>query len=529
MSEAYDLLVIGAGPGGYVAAIRAAQLGLRTAVVEREHLGGICLNWGCIPTKALLRSAEVFHLAGASAEFGVSRDTPTADIVKMVARSREVSGRLNAGVAFLLKKNKVDVIFGEAKLLGAGAIEVSPSAKPPVLPQTPPPKGVLGPGRYQAKHIVIATGARPRVLEGLEPDGDRIWTYFEAMKPELLPASLLIVGAGAIGVEFAFFYRALGVKVTLVEALPQILPSEDEEIAAMARKSFEKQGTEILTATSVAGLEKSADGLRATLRGADGATREVSAERVLSAIGVSANVEELGLEALGVRIEKGVIATDGLGRTSVPGIYAIGDVAGAPMLAHKAEHEGVACVEAIAGVATHALDKSRIPGCVYTSPQIASVGLTETKGERGGTCAQDRALSAARQRQGDRAGRDGRAREDDLRRQIGTTARRASFRSRGDRAHPGLRDRDESRDDRGGADAQHLPASDALRDDARERARRVWARDSHLMMSVSVRLCVPAFVEALKGQARHPRVMKGHGSGTKGRSSLKQRAHRMPA
>jgi dihydrolipoamide dehydrogenase len=384
MDEAYDLLVIGAGPGGYVAAIRAAQLGLRTAVVEREHLGGICLNWGCIPTKALLRSAEVFRLAGAGAEFGVSGDAPVADIVKMVARSREVSGRLNAGVAFLLKKNKVDVIFGEAKLLGGGSIEVAPSAKPPVLPLTPPPKGVLGPGRYKARHVIIATGARPRVLKGLEPDGDRIWTYFEAMKPPRLPASLIIVGAGAIGVEFAFFYRALGVKVTLVEALPQILPSEDAEIAALARKSFERQQIEILTATTIVALDKAPDRLRASLRGADGATREVEAERLLSAVGVSANVEGLGLEALGVRVEKGVIATDGLGRTGVAGVYAIGDVAGAPMLAHKAEHEGVACVEAIAGVATHALDKTRVPGCVYTSPQIASVGLTEAKAQESG-------------------------------------------------------------------------------------------------------------------------------------------------
>ena len=384
MSDSYDLLIIGAGPGGYVAAIRAAQLGLRTAVVEREHLGGICLNWGCIPTKALLRSAEVFHLAGVSAEFGVSRDAPTADIVKMVARSREVSGRLNAGVAFLLKKNKVDVIFGEAKLLGAGAIEVSPSAKPPVLPQAPPPNGTLGPGRYEAKHIVIATGARPRVLKGLEPDGERIWTYFEAMKPQSLPASLLVVGGGAIGVEFAFFYRALGVKVTLVEALPQILPSEDAEIAALARKTFQRQGIEILTEATIVALDSGSDQLRASLKGPDGATQELSAERVLSAVGVSANVEGLGLEALGVKIENGVIEIDGLGRTSVPGIYAIGDVAGAPMLAHKAEHEGVACVEAIAGVATHALDRSRIPGCVYRSPQIASVGLTETKATEAG-------------------------------------------------------------------------------------------------------------------------------------------------
>ena len=384
MPDIYDVIVIGAGPGGYVAAIRAAQLGLKTAVVEREHLGGICLNWGCIPTKALLRSAEVFRLALAGAEYGLKAPAPGFDMAKIIARSREVAGKLNAGVGFLLKKNKIDVILGEAKLLGAGEIEVEPTKKPPVTPQPPLPKGALGPGRYRTKNIIIATGARPRVLPGMEPDGRLIWTYFEALKPEALPKSLLIVGAGAIGVEFAYFYRAFGAKVTLVEALPQILPSEDAEIAALARKAFERQGIEILTGVTVSRVEKQADGVVATLKGADGAERKIEAERLLSAAGVVANTEGLGLEALGVKIERGVIATDGLGRTNVPGVFAIGDVAGGPMLAHKAEHEGIACVETIAGVSAHPLDKARIPGCTYCQPQIASVGFTEQHAKEAG-------------------------------------------------------------------------------------------------------------------------------------------------
>jgi len=384
MPESYDLIVIGAGPGGYVAAIRAAQLGLKTAVVEREHLGGICLNWGCIPTKALLHSAEVYRLASAGAEFGLTPATPGVDLARMIARSREVSGRLNAGVGFLLKKNKVEVILGEARLAGAGEVLVEATKKPPVTPQPPAPKGALGPGAYRAKHIVVATGARPRALKGLEPDGRLIWTYFEALKPLTLPQSLLVVGAGAIGVEFAYFYRALGAKVTLVEALPQILPAEDAEIAALARKNFERQGIEILTATTVVGVEKRAESVVATLQGSGGATRQIEAERLLSAAGVVANVEGLGLEALGVKIERGVIATDGLGRTNVAGVHAIGDVVGGPMLAHKAEHEGVACVEAIAGQGAHALDKTRVPACTYAHPQIASVGYTEAHAKEAG-------------------------------------------------------------------------------------------------------------------------------------------------
>ena len=382
--DAYDVLIIGGGPGGYVAAIRAAQLGLKTAVVEREHLGGICLNWGCIPTKALLRSAEVYRLAKEGARFGVTGAEPGYDAARIVARSREAAGRLNAGVGFLMKKNKIDVIWGEARLAGKGEVSVAAPTKPPVAPQLPAPKTTLGPGVYRAKHIIVATGARPRVLPGLEPDGRLVWTYFDALKPERFPRSLLVVGGGAIGVEFASFFRTFGVEVTLVEALPQILPAEDAEIAALARKSFEKQGIVIETATTVAGLERKADSVVATLKGPDGATRAIEVERILSAAGVVANVENLGLEALGVTLERGAIRTDGLGRTNVSGLYAIGDVAGGPMLAHKAEHEGVSCVEAIAGLDAHALDKSRIPGCTYCHPQVASVGLTEEKATAAG-------------------------------------------------------------------------------------------------------------------------------------------------
>ncbi|GLI92195.1 dihydrolipoyl dehydrogenase [Methylocystis echinoides] len=380
----YDVLIIGGGPGGYVAAIRAAQLGLKTAVVEREHLGGICLNWGCIPTKALLRSAEVYRLAKEGAQFGVTGGAPGFDAARIVARSREAAARLNAGVGFLLKKNKIDVIWGEAKLSGKGEVTVAAPTKPPVTPQLPAPKTTLGAGVYQAKHIIVATGARPRVLPGLEPDGRLVWTYFEALKPERFPKSLLVVGGGAIGVEFASFYRTFGVEVTLVEALPQILAAEDAEIAALARKSFEKQGIVIRTATTVAGLEKKAESVVATLKGADGATQTLEVERVLSAAGVVANVENLGLEALGVALERGVVKIDGLGRTSVAGIYAIGDVAGGPMLAHKAEHEGVICVEGIAGLHPHPLDKGLVPGCTYCHPQVASVGLTEEKAKAAG-------------------------------------------------------------------------------------------------------------------------------------------------
>ncbi len=380
MVDPHDILIIGGGPGGYVAAVRAAQLGFKTAVVEREHLGGICLNWGCIPTKALLRSSEIFHYLNHAKDYGLTVDGRIGfDPSAVVARSRKASAQLNNGVGFLLKKNKVDIIWGEAAIPRPGEVLVASPKEPARQPPNPMPKGALGAGTYKAKNIIVATGARPRVISGIEPDGKFIWTYFEAMVPAKFPSSLIVAGSGAIGMEFASFYRTLGAKVTVVEILPQILPAEDSEIAAYARKRFEKQGIEILTSAKVTKVEKEPDGVVATVVDAQGAARAIKAERVLSAIGVTGNVENLGLENLGVKIEQGVIRTDGVGRTNVPGLYAIGDVAGPPMLAHKAEHEGVICVEAIKGLDPHPIDKTMVPGCTYCSPQIASVGLTEEK------------------------------------------------------------------------------------------------------------------------------------------------------
>ncbi len=381
----YDILVIGGGPGGYVAAIRAAQLGLKTAVVEREHLGGICLNWGCIPTKALLRSAEIYHYANHAKDYGLAlKGTIEGDAAAIVKRSRAVSGQLNNGVGFLLKKNKIDVIWGEARISQPGQVVVAASQKVAMQPQPPVPKGVLGPGNYQARHIIVATGARPRVLPGIEPDGKLIWTYFEAMVPQAFPKSLIVMGSGAIGIEFASFYRTMGAEVVVVEVLPQILPVEDAEIAAHARKRFEKQGIKILTATQVTKVEKSANAITCILSSEDGKTQTLNAERLISAVGVEGNVDGLGLDSLGVKVERGLIATTDFGRTNVAGIYAIGDVAGPPMLAHKAEHEGVLCVEAIKGVPVHAMDKLKIPGCTYCHPQVASVGLTEAAAKAAG-------------------------------------------------------------------------------------------------------------------------------------------------
>ena len=391
MTEIYDVVVIGAGPGGYVAAIRAAQLGLKTAVVEREHLGGICLNWGCIPTKALLRSAEVYHYATHAKDYGlVLNGTVGVDAAATAKRSRAVAGQLNGGVTFLLKKNKVDVIWGEATIekapatAGPGQISVRAATKAAMQPAIPPPKGVLGPGTYSARHIIVATGARPRAIPGLDPDGKLVWTYFEAMIPSAIPKSLLVVGSGAIGVEFASFYRTMGAEVTLVELLPQILPVEDHEIAAHARRRFEKQGMKVLTGAKVVGLRKQADSVVATIEDSKGQRTDAEFQRVISAVGVVGNIEGLGLEKIGVKTDRGIILADGLGRTSAPSIYAIGDVAGPPMLAHKAEHEGVICVEAIKGLPAHPMDKLKIPGCTYCHPQIASVGLTETKAKEQG-------------------------------------------------------------------------------------------------------------------------------------------------
>src|SRR3954465_5773875 len=374
--SSFDVIIIGSGPGGYVTAIRAAQLGFKTAIIERAYLGGICLNWGCIPTKALLRSAEIFHYMQHAKDYGLTAEKVGYDAAAVVKRSRAVSKRLNDGVGFLMKKNKIAVIWGEASIDAPGKVTVKAG-------KSEAPKGALGPGSYQAKHIIVATGARPRVLPGLEPDKKVVWTYFEAMVTGRMRKSRPGVGSGAIGIEFASFFHTMGSDVTVVEVLPQILPVEDAEISGVARKRFEKQGIKILTSTKVTKLEKKADSVIATID--DGKKAQtVEFERVISAVGVVGNIENLGLEKLGVKTDRGVVVIDGFGKTSVPGVYAIGDVAGPPMLAHKAEHEGVVCVEAIKGLHPHATDKNLIPGCTYCQPQIASVGLTEARAKEGG-------------------------------------------------------------------------------------------------------------------------------------------------
>ncbi|WP_454016710.1 dihydrolipoyl dehydrogenase [Azospirillum sp. Marseille-Q6669] len=365
----YDLIVIGGGPGGYVAAIRAAQLGLSTAVVERENLGGICLNWGCIPTKALLRSAEVLRNAKHAAEYGLVIQNPSFDLDKVVQRSRKVAGQLNGGVKHLLKKNKVAVIEGEAKLLGKGQVAVS--------------KGGAAVGTFGAKNIIIATGARARTLPGLEDDGNLVWTYRKAMTPNTTPKSLLVIGSGAIGIEFASFYNELGAKVTVVEVMDRILPVEDEEISAFARKQFEKQGMRIITNGKAGNLRKGADSVTVAVE-ANGKTEDITVDRVILAVGISPNTENLGLENTKVQTDRGHIKTNANCQTDEPGVYAIGDVTGAPWLAHKASHEGVIAVEHIAGKHPHALDVRNIPGCTYSHPQIASVGLTEKKAKEAG-------------------------------------------------------------------------------------------------------------------------------------------------
>ena len=359
----FDLIVVGGGPGGYVAAIRAAQLGLNTALVEREHLGGICLNWGCIPTKALLRTSEVYHLMQHAGDFGLSADNVAFDIAKVVKRSRKVAARLNAGVKHLMKKNKVTVFDGHGRLAGKGKLAVLKDGKETASLSSP--------------HIVLATGARARTLPGLEPDGADIWTYKEAMVPESFPKSLLVVGSGAIGIEFASFYRTLGAEVTVVEMLDRILPVEDAEISAFVQKAVEKQGMKVLTGATVAGLTKGTDGIAVTVE-SGGSTETVTVGKVILAIGIAGNVEELGLEDTAATVDRGHIRIGPWGETGEPGVYAIGDVAGPPWLAHKASHEGIICVEKIAGVAgVHPLDTSLIPGCTYCHPQVASVGLTE--------------------------------------------------------------------------------------------------------------------------------------------------------
>jgi dihydrolipoamide dehydrogenase len=369
-SSSFDVIVIGGGPGGYVTAIRSAQLGLKTAVVERDRLGGICLNWGCIPTKALLRTSEVYHLMQHAGDFGLSAEKIGYDVKAIVKRSRDVAGRLSGGVAGLMKKHKIQVIEGEAKL------EKGKDA----------PTVVVGKDRYSAKHVILATGARARTIPqaGLEPDGDRIWTYREAMVPESMPKSVLVIGSGAIGIEFASFYNTMGAEVTVVEMMDRVLPVEDEDISAFAAKSFKKQGMTLMTSAQVEKLEKTAKTVKVQVKDAKDKSRTVEVEKVILAIGITGNVENLGLESLGVKVERGHVVNDGFGRTNVKGLYAIGDVAGPPWLAHKASHEGIVCIEKIAGQDVHAFETGNIPGCTYCHPQVASVGLTEAKARAAG-------------------------------------------------------------------------------------------------------------------------------------------------
>ncbi len=384
MANSYDIIIIGSGPGGYIAAIRASQLGLKTAIIEREHIGGICLNWGCIPTKALLRSAEVYDHMVHAKDYGLKAEKFSSDIAAIVKRSRAVTAQMAAGIGFLMKKNKVDVIWGEAKITSKGVIKVSETKKEIVQPQNPIPKGILPVGTYKAKNIIIATGARPRVLPGIEPDGDKIWTYFDAMKPKSMPKSILVMGSGAIGIEFASFYRSMGVEVTVVELLSNVMPVEDEEISKLAKKRFEKNGMRILTDTKVAKIEKTKNGIIAHVELKNGKIEKIAADKLISAVGVQCNIENLGLEKLDVKIENGAIVIDKKCQTNIAGIYAIGDVAGPPMLAHKAEHEAIIAVENIAGKNPHALDRGKIPGCTYCDPQVASVGLTEKQAKEQG-------------------------------------------------------------------------------------------------------------------------------------------------
>ena len=384
MSNNYDVIIIGSGPGGYVSAIRAAQLGLKTAIIEREHLGGICLNWGCIPTKALLRSAEIYHQMQNAKEYGLKAGDISFDIGDIIKRSRRVSRRLNGGIGHLLKKNKVDVIWGEAKLIAPGEISVEATSAKAAQPQNPVPKDVLGLGNYKAKNIIIATGARPRTLPGITPDGERIWTYFDAMVPKSMPKSLVVMGSGAIGIEFASFYNAMGADVSVVELMDNIMPVEDVEISTIAKKQLEKHGLKFHNNAKVTKVENTAKGIMAHVELKDGKIKKISAEKLISAVGVQGNIENLGLEAMGVETDRGCIKIDGFGRTSAVGIFAIGDVAGPPMLAHKAEHEGVICVEKIAGLDAHPMDKNQIPGCTYCNPQVASVGLNEAAARANG-------------------------------------------------------------------------------------------------------------------------------------------------
>ena len=370
MADTYDLVVLGSGPGGYVAAIRAAQLGMKVAIVERERLGGICLNWGCIPTKALLRTSEIYHYMTHADAYGLTVEKPGFDLAKIVDRSRKVAGQLNGGVKSLMKKNKVTVVEGEGKLTGKTQVTV---------------KTAQGEQMLDAKNVIVATGARARELPHLKADGQRVWTYRHAMTPAEMPSKLLVIGSGAIGIEFASFYNDMGAKVTVVEMLDRVVPVEDAEVSAFMEKALKKQGMTILTQASVENIEPGLDGVKATIKGADGKTTTDDFSHVIIAIGIAPNTENIGLEEQGVKLDRGHIVTDPYGRTAAEGLWAIGDVTGPPWLAHKASHEGVIAVEAMAGVkGVHPIDKANIPGCTYSRPQVASVGLTEAKAKEAG-------------------------------------------------------------------------------------------------------------------------------------------------
>nr|WP_314465260.1 dihydrolipoyl dehydrogenase [uncultured Novosphingobium sp.] len=376
MADTYDVIVLGSGPGGYVAAIRAAQLGLKTAIVERELLGGICLNWGCIPTKALLRSAEVFHQMQHAKNYGLAADNITADLAAIVKRSRGVAAQLNAGVTHLMKKNKITVHMGTGKLVAKGKLAVTDK------------DGKTA--EVSAKHIIVATGARARELPFAKADGKRIWTYRHAMTPSEMPTKLLVMGSGAIGIEFASFYNDMGVDVTVVEMLDRIVPVEDKDVSAFLEKALTKQGMKILTGAGVEAITANDTGVKAKIKGKDGKVAEHDFSHVISAVGIVPNTEEIGLEALGIKADRGFIQIDDYGRTNAAGIWAIGDCTPGPWLAHKASHEGVTAAESIAkelgnkDVHPHGLDRNNIPGCTYCHPQIASVGMTEEKAKEAG-------------------------------------------------------------------------------------------------------------------------------------------------
>jgi dihydrolipoamide dehydrogenase len=369
----FDLIILGGGPGGYVAAIRASQLGMKVAVVEHERLGGICLNWGCIPTKALIRNAEVYNLINNADEFGIQVKGISFDFEKIISRSRKVSDRITKGVEYLFKKNKIEHIAGYGKIPHKGKVDVYKDKSDSKPVQT-----------LAAKHIIVATGARPRTIPNVKIDGKKILSYFEAIMPKKLPKSMVIIGAGAIGVEFAYFYNTFGTKVTLVEMMPTVLPIEDKDVTKVVAESFKKSGIEIHTETKVEKVDTSGTGVTITVAGKNGKKNEIKADVALMAIGVRGNIEDIGLEKLGVRTEKDHIKVDEYYRTNVDGVYAIGDVAGPPWLAHVASHEGIVCVEKIAGHQTHPINYDAIPGCTYCQPQVASMGLTEEKAKEQG-------------------------------------------------------------------------------------------------------------------------------------------------